>query len=359
MPYQGVTDQSYRPAADPGRARHAAPVSRATLDGHVRRILRTLFAFGVFDRRGVRRRRPRSIDKPAHRARRPADRGARDHAARRTTASCRCAEASRRSPSSGRTPTASSPAAAPARSTPRAASSPRSTGITAPGRQAACRVTYADGSDQAAAAALAQRRRRRGRGRRRRADRGPGQGLPRPELPDDRLRQQQRRAVPAGLHLPAAVLPAQRHRPGRPDRHGRRGQPTHRRRAGDRRPGAHAVARRGRRARRGVVPRPGGRHRASPRCSSATSTPAAGCPATFPARARPAADRRRPGGATPASPRRSTTTRASAVGYKWYDAHHLTPGLPVRRRPVLHALPLRRACRCSAPGAPTGSRSRP
>ncbi len=51
VPAQGLTDASY----DPNLIRAAlasGAVSRATLDGHVLRMLRTLFAFGYFDRAG-------------------------------------------------------------------------------------------------------------------------------------------------------------------------------------------------------------------------------------------------------------------------------------------------------------------
>lgn len=64
VPYQGVTDQSYGPALIRAALATGA-VSRATLDGHVRRILRTLFAFGVFDRAAYADD-PSRIDRPAH-----------------------------------------------------------------------------------------------------------------------------------------------------------------------------------------------------------------------------------------------------------------------------------------------------
>lgn len=65
VPFQGVTDQSYRPELI--RAALATGlVSRATVEGHVRRILRTFFAFGVFDRPAYADA-PARIDKPAHR----------------------------------------------------------------------------------------------------------------------------------------------------------------------------------------------------------------------------------------------------------------------------------------------------
>ncbi len=65
VPAQGLTDAAY----DPNLVRAAlesGTVSRATLDAHVRRILRTLFAFGVFDRPGYIDDDGR-IDVPAHR----------------------------------------------------------------------------------------------------------------------------------------------------------------------------------------------------------------------------------------------------------------------------------------------------
>jgi beta-glucosidase len=65
VPFQGVTDQSYRPELIQLAVLSGA-VSRATLDAHVRRILRTFFAFGVFDRPAYADR-PARIDKPAHR----------------------------------------------------------------------------------------------------------------------------------------------------------------------------------------------------------------------------------------------------------------------------------------------------
>lgn len=51
VPAQGFLDFSYDPNLVRA-ARTSGAVSRATLDAHVRRILRTLFAFGVFDRGG-------------------------------------------------------------------------------------------------------------------------------------------------------------------------------------------------------------------------------------------------------------------------------------------------------------------
>jgi beta-glucosidase len=51
VPNQGEADQSYNPLLIQAALASGA-VSRATLDEHVRRILRTLFAFGVFDRPG-------------------------------------------------------------------------------------------------------------------------------------------------------------------------------------------------------------------------------------------------------------------------------------------------------------------
>ncbi|MGZ6764447.1 MAG: beta-glucosidase [Nocardioides sp.] len=51
VPDQGQADQSYDPRAVTA-ALDSGAVTRATLDAHVRRILRTLFAYGVFDRPG-------------------------------------------------------------------------------------------------------------------------------------------------------------------------------------------------------------------------------------------------------------------------------------------------------------------
>jgi beta-glucosidase len=51
VPAQGTTDQSYDPTLIK-LALASGLVKQATLDAHVRRILRTLFAFGVFDRPG-------------------------------------------------------------------------------------------------------------------------------------------------------------------------------------------------------------------------------------------------------------------------------------------------------------------
>ncbi len=65
VPFQGVTDQSYAPALI-RLALATGAVSRATVDEHVRRILRTFFAFGVFDRAAYADDASR-IDKPAHR----------------------------------------------------------------------------------------------------------------------------------------------------------------------------------------------------------------------------------------------------------------------------------------------------
>lgn len=65
VPFQGVSDQSYSPELIQA-AVNLGLVSRATVDQHVRRILRTLFAFGVFDRAAYADD-PTRIDKPAHR----------------------------------------------------------------------------------------------------------------------------------------------------------------------------------------------------------------------------------------------------------------------------------------------------
>ncbi len=66
VPFQGVTDQSYDP--DLIRAALAAGlVTEATLDEHVRRMLRTFFAFGVFDRAAYVNDASQ-IDRAAHRA---------------------------------------------------------------------------------------------------------------------------------------------------------------------------------------------------------------------------------------------------------------------------------------------------
>ncbi|MCU1599768.1 MAG: hypothetical protein JWO22_477, partial [Frankiales bacterium] len=51
VPNNGEVDQSYQPALI-SASLATGLVSRATLDGHVRRILRTLFAYGYFDRHG-------------------------------------------------------------------------------------------------------------------------------------------------------------------------------------------------------------------------------------------------------------------------------------------------------------------
>jgi beta-glucosidase len=51
VPDEGQADQAYNPLLIQA-ALVSGQVSRATLDAHVRRILRTLFAFGVFDRAG-------------------------------------------------------------------------------------------------------------------------------------------------------------------------------------------------------------------------------------------------------------------------------------------------------------------
>ena len=51
VPDEGQVDQAYNPLLIQA-ALASGQVSRATLDAHVRRILRTLFAYGIFDRPG-------------------------------------------------------------------------------------------------------------------------------------------------------------------------------------------------------------------------------------------------------------------------------------------------------------------
>ena len=65
VPAQGLTDASYDPDLIKAALASGA-VSRATLDAHVQRILRTLFAFGVFDRPAYADNSSR-IDVTAHR----------------------------------------------------------------------------------------------------------------------------------------------------------------------------------------------------------------------------------------------------------------------------------------------------
>lgn len=65
VPFQGVTDQSYSPELI-RLALASGAVTIATLNEHVRLILRTFFAFGVFDRRAYANDASK-IDKPAHR----------------------------------------------------------------------------------------------------------------------------------------------------------------------------------------------------------------------------------------------------------------------------------------------------
>ncbi|MCW2812636.1 MAG: glycosyl hydrolase [Nocardioides sp.] len=65
VPFQGVSDQSYRPELIQA-ALATGLVSRATVDDHVRKILRTFFKYGVFDRPAYVDNATR-IDKPAHR----------------------------------------------------------------------------------------------------------------------------------------------------------------------------------------------------------------------------------------------------------------------------------------------------
>ncbi len=64
IPNLGQADQSYQPALV-NAALTSGLVTRATLDGHVLRILRTLFAYGYFDRAGYTINE-RAIDVPAH-----------------------------------------------------------------------------------------------------------------------------------------------------------------------------------------------------------------------------------------------------------------------------------------------------
>jgi beta-glucosidase len=66
VPNEGEVDHSYEPALIQA-ALATGQVTRATLDVHVRRILRTLFAFGVFDRPGYANDDSR-IDVAAHQA---------------------------------------------------------------------------------------------------------------------------------------------------------------------------------------------------------------------------------------------------------------------------------------------------
>jgi beta-glucosidase len=65
VPFQGVTDQSYGPELI-RLALASGAVSQGTLESHVRRMLQTFFAFGLFDRRAFRNDDSR-IDRAAHR----------------------------------------------------------------------------------------------------------------------------------------------------------------------------------------------------------------------------------------------------------------------------------------------------
>ena len=77
--------------------------------------------------------------------------------------------------------------------------------------------------------------------------------------------------------------------------------------------------------------RPGTRARRAARrsraCCSATSTPAGGCPATFPRREARPADRRRPA-RTPAWASVVDYKEGVLVGYRWYDASGIRPAYP-------------------------------
>ncbi|WP_170286012.1 beta-glucosidase family protein [Nocardioides rubriscoriae] len=65
VPFQGVADQSYSPELI-SAAVASGLVTRATIDDHVRKILRTFFLHGVFDRPAYADD-PSRIDKPTHR----------------------------------------------------------------------------------------------------------------------------------------------------------------------------------------------------------------------------------------------------------------------------------------------------
>ena len=143
-----------------------------------------------------------------------------------------------------------------------------------------------------------------------------------------------------GLRQPGPVAAVG---PGRRDRGGRGGQPEHRRRARDRQPGRHAVARRRARDRRrpGTPARPAARR--SPRCSPAPSTRPGRLPITLPGRPRADAAARAPGprhavghgGDDPL--RRGRRGRLPLVRPAGRDA-----ALRVRPRPELHELRVRR-----------------
>ena len=81
-PWPGATPTAPTPV---GAALATGQLTRPTVDEHVRRILRTLFAFGFFDRPAF----PdddAQIDQRRARSQRAGDRGGRDHAARATDA---------------------------------------------------------------------------------------------------------------------------------------------------------------------------------------------------------------------------------------------------------------------------------
>ena len=131
--------------------------------------------------------------------------------------------------------------------------------------------------------------------------------------------------------------------PGRGDR-GRGGrEPEHHRRARDRQPGRHAVARQGARdrRRRGTRARPAARR--SPRCSPARSTRPAGCRSPSP----PTSPRRR-GRSCPASARRgarrrrSATTRAPRSATAGSRSTGAAAALRLRPRAELHDVRVRR-----------------
>ena len=262
----------------------AGQVTQATVDEHVRRILRTLFAYGFFDRDAYPDDTA-SIDQRATRAR-------------------------------------------PRRSTSPGITLLRNQGDVLPLDPKKLRTIALIGADAAVA---------KGGGRvlnidpfftscrRNRSRPGPDPASRRPTTtaadPDRarrarevlRRRDRRRRRLPdrgRGPRLPDAGVPDDPRRPGRADREGRRrGQPQDRRRARDRRAGADALARAGRGPRRGVVSGADGRHRRSRACCSATSTRAAGCPRRSRS-PRPTCRRRATRASTRAWPSASTTSRA-------------------------------------------------
>ena len=288
-----------RGGAGGARGRHRRRRPRS--DAPSRRLLRTLFAYGFFDRAAYADDDSR-VDRAGHQRDGAADRrgGHRAAAERRRAAARRRrlrslavigADADRYVNGGGSSNIAPY------------ASSRRAAGIAARAG-AALDVRYDDGTDPARAAERRARRRRRDRRRRRRGRRGRRQALPGLDCGAERRRAQRR--ADRARWPPRTPGRSSCSRPPGPC--SRRGATASRRSS---RPGTRAA-------------RPA---RPSPACCSATSTPAAGCPRR--SRAPSATCRpRATAGATPASTTSCATARASSSATAGSTSARLRPAFP-------------------------------